>query len=543
MKKILFNALALLPTALFVVASLSGCSNEQSGSEKLILRVLSSADYIYEEDSIDAYDTDCNYTSAYLLDEEGNPKANMMDQFVAYMADTYNIEVSYVYDTFDTNETMYNELMTGKSSYDIICTSDYMVQKLISTDLIQPISTENYTESDELKNIHNNISSYLWDIFDGIHPKDKNTNEPIKDKIVSSYSVPYMWGTVGVMYNPAFYSNLETDSVIELFKSWDALYSEDTKNSFSIKDSVRDVYAVSIVHALYQDEIKPLEEKLASNQITKAEFNVELNKIFNRCDSDTLTLIKEDILALKSNSFGFEVDSGKTDMIEGKIGANLAWSGDATWAIEQAESDYGKELYFSIPKEGSNIWIDGFCIPTSSTQKDLATKFIDFMSQPTQAIENMWCVGYTSATAGIDTLNYIYENYDIRGAVGGEILEDYVDYEAGTYDLSYFFGNSIDNPADAVLNPIPGVVGRTLTAQFPEQGELSHLCVMDDFGTQNEAVLDMWEHVRTNALPIWAIIILLIELLAALTFFIYTIIRKVSKKRLKKVRRDERLLN
>lgn len=551
MRKTISKILAFLPASLIATVSLVGCGG--SDSDTVVLRVLNSADYIYEEDEPENYDDDCDYNS-YFLDDEGNYKADMMDQFVDYMEEVYGQKVSYVYDTFDTNETMYNELMTGKSSYDIIVTSDYMVQKLISYDLIQPISEKgDYTDNDEVKSIHENVSDYLWDIFDGIHPKNKDNNAPLDD-VISKYSVPYMWGTVGVMYNPEFYSELETDDVIDLFSSWEALYSEETKNTFSIKDSVRDVYAVSVVHAFYESDIKPLEEKLASDaSYTEAQFNKDLNDIFNRCDNETLEIIKEDMLALKANSFGFEVDSGKTDMVEGKVGANLAWSGDATWAITEAEMDYEKELYFSIPEEGSNIWFDAFCIPTVSENKDVAVKFIDFMSQPTQAIQNMWSVGYTSAVNGPEILDYIYENYDVRGqGLEGDELTEALANADGTYDLTYFFEGSIDVSKvseltgvnyDMVLLPIEGVVGRTLTAQFPEAKDLSHLCVMDDFGTQNEAVLDMWEHVRTNSLPIYALIILIIEFVAALALILYFAIKKRIRKNLQKQYRQERNQN
>lgn len=522
MKKLTPKLISLLPISFLSALLASGCS---SNSNKIVLRILNAADYIYEAEELDEETLSARY-STYLKDED------MLDQFISYMADKGQ-EISIVYDTFDTNETMYNELMTGKSSYDVIVTSDYMVQKLISYDLIQPLPTS----GDEISSIKNHISSYLWDIFDNIHPKDKTTNEIIQDKVISSYSVPYMWGTVGVMYNPSFYSALSFDDVNDIFSSWDGLYDERVKNSFSIKDSVRDVYAVSVVHAFYENEIKPLEEKLDNGSINEDEFNKQLNIIFNRCDDETLKVIQEDMLKLKDNSFGFEVDSGKTDMIEGKIGANLAWSGDATWAIENAEASYEKELYFSIPKEGSNIWFDAFCIPSVSTKVDLATEFIAFMSMPENAIQNMYAVGYTSAVASEEMLDYVYELYDVRGEIGGSSEDEYVEY-----DLSYFFENRIDDISDAILHADEGVIGRTLTAQYPDKKDLSHLCVMDDFGIQNEAVLDMWEHVRTNSLPLWAILILIIEVLIAVTLIVYIRVSKSYKRKAIKNRRNKRTL-
>ena len=526
MKKQLYKKLiAFAPLSLVALLGLTSCNNASSGNEKVVLRVLNAADYIYESGDISEEELECNY-SQYLSDDD------MLDQFVSYMEETKGVSISVVYDTYDTNETMYNQMKTGKSSYDVIVASDYMVQKLISQDLIQP-----FPEGDAFDSIRDNISPYLWSFFDNIHPKDPNTDELLADKVLSSYSAPYMWGTVGIMYNPEFYANLELDDCLELFSSWEALYSEEAHNSFSIKDSVRDTYAVSIVHAFYESEIAPLEEKLKNGEITEDQFNDLLNSIFNRCDDATLEIVKEDMLKLKDNSFGFEVDSGKTDMIEGKIGANVAWSGDATWAITEAEAEYEKELYFSIPKEGSNIWFDAFCIPKTSKHLEYATDFIDFMSKPENAIQNMWYVGYTTATSSIEVLDYIYECYDVRGSVGAELKEgtEYVEY-----DLSYFFDGVTSNPSDCVLYAYPETIGRTLTAQFPKQEDLSHLCVMDDFGLQNKAVLDMWEKVRTNSLPVWAIIILFVDLLTVGGFFIYLYVSKSYKRKMIKARRLER---
>ena len=559
MRKNINKALTLFPLSLFAVVALSGCANNDS--EKLVLRVLNSADYIYEEQEIDEEERQCGYAS-YLLqgsDQEGfnpltaDPNLDMMDQFADYMKAKYNLEVSYVYDTFDTNETMYNELMTGKSNYDLICTSDYMLQKLISNNLIQPISISgHYTESEELASIRSNISDYLWNIFDGIHPKKLEVAEGedpyIQDKFLSQYSVPYMWGTVGILFNPSFYAETEDDieQICNDFMSWDVLYKDengnDTRytNTFSVKDSVRDMYAVSIVHA-FKDEISALNEMV----LTDEEYNKRMNDIFNRCDDATIEIVKQDLLKIKENSFGFEVDSGKTDMVEGKIGANICWSGDATWAIQEAEMDYEKELYFSVPGEGSNIWFDGWCIPTVAKNPDLARDFIDFMSQPKQAIQNMWSVGYTSATNGDEMLDYVYECYDVREVVGGEITAETPYTE---YDIRYFFEGSLSSEYEAIgdaalLYAYPECAYRDLSAQYPTQAQLKSLCVMDDFGTQNNKVLNMWEHVRTNTLPVWAIIVLVLEALLALSLVFYFVFNKVSKNKMRKVRRDQRHSN
>ena len=360
-----------------------------------------------------------------------------------------------------------------------------------------------------------------------------------------------MWGTVGIMYNYSFYegSNEEID---EEFSTWEVLYNDFAKNSFSIKDSVRDVYAVSILHSS-KEQIDALEEKyLKGDEPDYSKFNEELTSIFNSCDEATIARVKEDMLKLKDNAFGFEVDSGKTDMVSGeKIGANLAWSGDAAWAIYEAETESGVEIAFEVPEEGSNIWFDAWCIPTVANNPGYALDFIEFMSEPTQAIANMDYVGYTSATAGDKVLDYVYDNYDVRVEE-----EAYPDEEYVEYDLSYFFKDSLEeyeiedailhawtNDTEATYEEYIGgeltevsyaVQARMLKAQFPTNEQLPRLCVMDDYGKNNEKVLDMWQSVRTNALPLWAVILFILEAVLALGFAAYMIITKTIKNKLRK---------
>ena len=502
--------LMLLPISLASVFALSGCDKEE---ETKVLRILNCEDYIYEYEEGDE-----EYAS-----DKYDYQIDMVDQFIAYWADNHDgEEIEVVYDTFDTNETMFNELQTGKTTYDVIVPSDYMVQKLLSNDMLEKF------DDSELDNLWENISPYLKGKFENIKAGEES---------IYNYSIPYMWGTVGVMYNPSYYEGLEEEHVHELFADWDSLYGEELKGSFSIKDSVRDTYAVSLIHN-YRDTIASVTD------------NNELTSIFNRSDVDTMAEVKADMMNLKENAFGFECDSGKTDMTTQKIGANMCWSGDATWAITEAE-EIDLTLYYSIPtsyngeaaKGASNVWFDGFCMPKSEDlHKDLAQEFIKFMSQPENAAQNCYCVGYTPGVAGDVMLDYMYDCYDIRREVGGEIDPNWVEGEDySLYDLSYFFDGSLSAEYEAanasVLMASQEYVGRQLTAQYPSNDILNRLAIMNDFGTDGNArLLDMWEQVRTNALPTWGVIILAVEFVAGLAFAAYLITHKVNRKRFKKER-------
>ena len=551
--------LPLLPFSFASVFALSGCDDK---NEVRVLRILNWEDYIYEYEEGDE-----EYSSG-----AKDYKMDMVDQFIAYWAENHDgEEIEIVYETFDTNETMFNELQTGKTTYDVIVPSDYMIQKLISNDML-----EKFDES-ELDNLWENISPYLKDKFENIKAGEES---------IYNYSVPYMWGTVGVMYNPEYYEDLDEEYVHELFSDWDSLYGEELKGSFSIKDSVRDTYAVSLIHN-FRDDIAGITS------------NEELTSVFNRSDVEIMAEVKADMLKLKENAFGFECDSGKTDMTTQKIGANMCWSGDATWAITEAE-DNDLNLYYSIPtayngekaKGASNVWFDGLCMPKSEKlDKELAQEFIKFMSKPENAAQNCYCIGYTPGVAGEEMLNYILGEYEAGEALASyqadlevlpekynalreeinekyegkpkklnkaleELEKQYLEEKTGLeqsindeqawinenegtednyYDLTYFYGNL----EGAKFLPRLGAVGRQLTAQYPSADILDRLAIMNDFGSEGNArLLDMWEQVRTNALPTWAVIVLITEVIAGVAFAAYLITHKINRKRFKKERRS-----
>ena len=272
-----------------------------------------------------------------------------------------------------------------------------------------------------------------------------------------------------------------------------------------------------------------------------------------------MAFVKEDMLKLKESAFGFECDSGKTDMVDGKVGANMCWSGDATWAITEAgDGESPKDLYYAIPtsyndeenKGASNIWFDGLCIPRNTdhednlseeeiAQYDLAEEFLKFMSTPEIAVQNCYCVGYTPGVAGDAMLDYMLDCYDLGEEDCSELVEgeDYV-----KYNLTYFYDGSVsddyyDENHQIIIHADPATAKKELAAQYPEESILDRLAVMKDFGKEGNArLLDMWEQVRTNALPLWAIIVFAVEGVAAIAFVTYLLTRKVHRKKDKKLR-------
>ena len=160
--------------------------------------------------------------------------------------------------------------------------------------------------------------------------------------------------------------------------------------------------------------------------------------------AETVAAVKEELLKLKENIYGFENDSGKQDIVTGKIGINLAWSGDAVYAMDQADEETETELYYNMPETGGNIWFDGWVMPKSdSLNKELAQKFLNFISNPVNAAQNMDYIGYSSFIGGEDINTLVHEWYDVREdewetpidewKLANDITDDYI-----AYDLTYF---------------------------------------------------------------------------------------------------------
>lgn len=413
--KLLIFLVASLP---IFIGGLTSCaqadSSNASGSQ--VLRVLNWEDYIYIQD-----------------EEEGYEAEDMVVQFEKYIKENYpeysNVKV--VYDTTDTNETMFNEIQTGKTHYDLICPSDYMIQKLLSLDLLEPL------DRSLLPNFQKYVSPYMKEQLDSItvDVKDEKGNL-IETKSLKDYAVGYMWGTLGIVFNPEYHTfvdrNIGADKAIYDMQTWSSLWNKDYKGTISVKDSMRDTYAIGVIET-YKEELQALRNKYLNHEIDDETYNNGVTEIFNRSEQHQIDEVSKTLSSLKDNVFGLEVDSGKQDIVEGKIGINFAWSGDACYSIELAADEKGIDLLYAVPELGSNIWFDGWCMPKdearSDAQYELAHLFIDFMSQPVNAAQNVSYIGYTSFVGGDEMLDQTRDWYDIR--------TEYI-YYGEDYDSLYY---------------------------------------------------------------------------------------------------------
>lgn len=419
--------LCLTPMILAVSNGLTSCGSD---SDYLILRVINSEDYIYlQEDPSDPEDLVVQF-------EKSEAVANYLDELRTNKGLDYK-GVKVIYDTSDTNETLYSELQTGKSNYDLMNVSDYMAQKIVSQKMAVPLyrnedGTVNY---DMVSNYQSYASASLKQRLDDISTVQKtfNTETNHLDEVevyLKDYAVGYMWGTLGILFNPEYpsfqASGYTRDEVIADMQTFDTFWNSKYKGTISIKNSMRDTYAVGVLYTYREDftRIKGFFEDGHDDQgnpYTIDDYSRDFETFFNRCSSEEVNQVKASLEALKGNIFGLEVDSGKQDIITKKIGVNLAWSGDAVYSMDQGEDltqvSETVELCYSVPENGSNLWMDTWIMPNctrSREQYELAHLFLNFMSDPVNAVQNMSYTGYTSFIGGDSILDLVREWYDSR---------------------------------------------------------------------------------------------------------------------------------
>lgn len=449
---------ALLSAVTLAVLSLpfAGCSDGEN--DVITLRVSSWEEYIdlggWEEDEV------IDLESGDIFGEN-----SMVDGFTEWFNETHDYKVKVEYSTFGTNEDLYNRLSLG-DEYDLVCPSDYMIMKLLDEDRVEKYSDRFLKDGEYTKN----VSPYIADIFE--------------NHGWTEYAACYMWGTSGFVYNP---EKLVNDGDISSCK---ILLNTDYNRSVTIKDNVRDAYFATLSIINY--------DKLSAGGLTPEQYSAYLNNT----DSETIAKAEDVLKEIKDNVYSFETDSGKADMVTGKVVANYQWSGDAVFIMDEADADE-TELWYSVPEECSNLWFDGWVmlkdgIDNNPQRREAAEAFVNFLSRPENAVRNMYYIGYTSAIATDTVFEYLEWNY-------GAETEQTVDY-----DLSYFFGEDYIVTADAA--DFDGENrGRQLFAQYPPSNVIERSVVMLDFGDKLSEINQMWINVRCPDLKdvspaVWGVI-------------------------------------
>lgn len=290
--------IALALTSMISVGVLAGCGSKSSAE---VLNIYNVGDYI-DEDLIPKFEKETG--------------------------------IKVVYEKYDTNEIMYQKIKSGGSKYDLIFPSDYMIEKMIKEDLLQKID-------------YSNIPNYK-----NIDEKFKNPSYDPKDE----YSVPYFWGTFGIMYNKTMVS--------DPIDSWDILWNEKYKQQILMLDSVRDTIGIALMKLGY-----------SQNSINEAE----------------LQKAKEELIKQRPLVLAYGNDDIKDRLLGGEGAMGIVYSGDAITLMDEDEN-----LDYAIPKTGTNKWIDAMCIPYNAENKKEAEMFINFMLDAQNAKQNIDYINYST---------------------------------------------------------------------------------------------------------------------------------------------------
>ena len=249
--------------------------------------------------------------------------------------------IKVVYDEFETNETMYPKIEAGASQYDLVCPSDYMIDKMIQNGFLAELNFDN------IPNAKQYIGNEYYEQSREFDPENK-------------YSIPYCWGTVGILYNKTMVS--------EPITSWDVLWDSQYENNILMQDSVRDAFMVAL--------------KRNGNSM-------------NSTDDAELTAAKDSLIEQKPLVQAYVIDQVRDKMIGNEAAIGVIYSGEAIYTQRE-----NPDLVYIIPEEGTNLWIDSWVMLKNAPNKENAEKFLDFLCRPEIALKNFEYITYSTPNTG-----------------------------------------------------------------------------------------------------------------------------------------------
>lgn len=416
----------------------------------------------------------CNKTSGDKLivyNWEDYISEDVIADFEAYYKEKTGKDIKVQYSTFDTNETMLTKIINNDAQVDVICPSEYAIERLLKKGLLAKL------DLDAMPN-YGNTDVMIRDAIDSVFG---NVDTPSGKVNMNDYFAPYMWGTLGIIYN--------TDKVTptDLEQGWGLLWNKAgnpiLNGKILMKDSIRDAIAATV---FYLKENDRLPESAKGRTV---------QELINEVNKELLDAIEVALKEQKPHLKGYEVDFGKDDMVGGIAYVDLAWSGDAMWAIGEADN-----LDYFVPTSGSNIWFDGWVIPASSTQKEAAQEWINFLCLPDIAMKNMMEIEYTAALSP----EVLQES--------SEAIEVLLD---NGYNIEAFFSDIRRYPTD-----------------------VAHLGIMQDLGEGNDQAIDMWERVKASSNNIWVIVFSILGGIIIIGGIVVFFITRKKRRRIAPVRPD-----
>ncbi|MBO5776396.1 MAG: ABC transporter substrate-binding protein [Clostridia bacterium] len=405
MNKVLSILLVCILAGALVISGVIGCSFAEEPEETLV--VYNWGDYIDE-------------------DVEGD--------FEEYYFSVTGKRIDLVYSTFETNEIMLTTVEKGEEAIDLVCPSEYAIQKLMEGGYLQKLD---YSKISTYSNIEAEIYHKVDLVFTDMVVEGEAEHQKMSD-----YFVPYMWGTLGILYNTDYVTEADLEKGYGLL--WNEAGNPDIDSKILMKDSIRDSYVAAVMYLKEEGRLPAGYE------------NIPVQKLINTVDENMLRAVEEILLEQADVLKGYEVDFGKAQMTSERAYVDLAWSGDALWAMEDADN-----LNYFVPESGGNVWFDGWCLLKSSQNPSAAYMFIEYLCRPDIAMRNAMAIGYTSGVskaalmADEDAISILTEN---------------------EYDVEEYFGDELRYPEISADN----------------------LGVMKDFGVNNSATIEMWERVKSS---------------------------------------------
>ena len=262
-------------------------------------------------------------------------------------------KIKVIYDEFETNEMMYPKVEAGAVNYDVVCPSDYMIKKMIDNDMLAELDWNNIPNA-------SNIGAQYYETSKEFDPENK-------------YSVPYCWGTVGILYNKTM--------VDEPITKWEQLWDPKYKNQILMQNSVRDAFMVALKLNGYS---------------------------MNTTNIDELQIAKQSLLDQKPLVQAYVVDQVRDKMIGNEAAIGVIYSGEAIYTQRENEN-----LVYVIPEEGTNVWIDSWVVLKNAKNKENAEAFINYMCKPEIALMNFDFITYSTPN---DAARELIEDEDIKNS-------------------------------------------------------------------------------------------------------------------------------
>lgn len=260
-------------------------------------------------------------------------------EMIEKFQDETGIEIKYEEAT--TPEELYTKYTSGAIDYDLLCTSDYMIQRLIDEGEIQKVDFKSMEYS-------KNIGQKFWDLSKAYDPEN-------------SYSLPYFWGTIGILY--------DTTKVKGPIDSWDVLFNGTYKNEIIMQNSLRDTFMITLKY---------------------------LNHSLNTSNENEIKEAKDLLMKQKPDVSAYLVDEARDEVVAGNATMAVVYSGEAYLGHE-----YNNDLAYVVPKEGSEIWIDSWVMTKKCKNTEAAKKFLDFLCREDVAQKNFEYIYYSTPNQAV----------------------------------------------------------------------------------------------------------------------------------------------